>query len=72
MEGKEDPQGGFSSFFLCKRELFFTRLQEAIEEIKQLDPSIHELLSGFENAFKEYNDESADEEEEEEEEDGQW
>ena len=61
LEGKGDPQGGFSSFFLCKRSLFFFRLQEAIEEIKQIDPAIQELLSGFENAFHEYNDESEEE-----------
>jgi hypothetical protein len=42
---------------LCKRTLFFQRLQEAIEEIKSLDPSIVELLSNFENAFQEYNGE---------------
>ena len=54
LEGKGDPQGGFISFFLCKRVLFFQRLQEAIDEIKAIDPSVIDLLSSFENAFQEY------------------
>ena len=54
LEGKGDPSGGFISFFLCKRVLFFQRLQEAIEEIKAIDPSIVDLLSSFDNAFQEY------------------
>jgi hypothetical protein len=54
LEGKGDPQGGFTSFFLCKRILFFQRLQEAIEEIKSIDPQIIELLANFEHAFQDY------------------
>jgi hypothetical protein len=54
LEGKGDPSGGFISFFLCKRVLFFQRLQEAIDEIKAIDPSIVDLLSSFDNAFQEY------------------
>eukprot|EP00008_Paramoeba_atlantica_P006961 CAMPEP_0201489414 /NCGR_PEP_ID=MMETSP0151_2-20130828/22754_1 /ASSEMBLY_ACC=CAM_ASM_000257 /TAXON_ID=200890 /ORGANISM="Paramoeba atlantica, Strain 621/1 / CCAP 1560/9" /LENGTH=209 /DNA_ID=CAMNT_0047875013 /DNA_START=66 /DNA_END=695 /DNA_ORIENTATION=+ len=66
LEGKGDPQGGFTSFFLCKRDLFFEKLQIAIQEIKQADPSIVELLSGFENAFQEYSGDFEEEEQPEE------
>eukprot|EP00211_Chloroparvula_japonica_P014932 CAMPEP_0119130476 /NCGR_PEP_ID=MMETSP1310-20130426/7803_1 /TAXON_ID=464262 /ORGANISM="Genus nov. species nov., Strain RCC2339" /LENGTH=228 /DNA_ID=CAMNT_0007120989 /DNA_START=60 /DNA_END=746 /DNA_ORIENTATION=- len=64
---------GFTSFFICKRDLFFNRLESAMVELCEEDQAASELLSEFKNAFSDSpeeqneNEEAFDEDEDEEE-----
>ena len=69
---------GFTSFFICKKDLFFMRFVKALNAIKATDPAAAELLSDFDNAFQDHGDDEAeggefdgDEDEEEGEQEGE-